>query len=88
MRRTRYISKKKKESESISVLFMCCRHENVVLYIAGPLGSVWTRYYCTYEKSSKMFTMSNTESRAANRQVSRGTNSSICQFIKVLQSSD
>uniref|UniRef100_A0A8C5D7A9 Rho GTPase-activating protein 42-like n=1 Tax=Gouania willdenowi TaxID=441366 RepID=A0A8C5D7A9_GOUWI len=22
-----------------------------------PLGSVWTRYYCTYEKSSKMFTM-------------------------------
>uniref|UniRef100_A0A3Q1EZ94 Rho GTPase activating protein 42a n=1 Tax=Acanthochromis polyacanthus TaxID=80966 RepID=A0A3Q1EZ94_9TELE len=28
-----------------------------------PLGSVWTRYYCTYEKSSKMFTMSNTESR-------------------------
>ncbi|TWW74717.1 rho GTPase-activating protein 42 [Takifugu flavidus] len=33
-----------------------------------PLGSVWTRYYCTYEKSSKMFTMSSTESRAANRQ--------------------
>ncbi|KAI3373159.1 hypothetical protein L3Q82_006490 [Scortum barcoo] len=33
-----------------------------------PLGSVWTRYYCTYEKSSKMFTMSNTESRPANRQ--------------------
>uniref|UniRef100_A0A671WJF3 Rho GTPase activating protein 42a n=1 Tax=Sparus aurata TaxID=8175 RepID=A0A671WJF3_SPAAU len=28
-----------------------------------PLGSVWTRYYCTYQKSSKMFTMSNTESR-------------------------
>uniref|UniRef100_A0A672ZR64 Rho GTPase-activating protein 42-like n=1 Tax=Sphaeramia orbicularis TaxID=375764 RepID=A0A672ZR64_9TELE len=28
-----------------------------------PLGSVWTRYYCTYEKSSKMFTMSNTEVR-------------------------
>uniref|UniRef100_A0A7N9AUG9 Rho GTPase activating protein 42a n=1 Tax=Mastacembelus armatus TaxID=205130 RepID=A0A7N9AUG9_9TELE len=28
-----------------------------------PLGSVWTRYYCTYEKSSKMFTMSSTESR-------------------------
>uniref|UniRef100_A0A8C6P7B5 Rho GTPase activating protein 42a n=1 Tax=Nothobranchius furzeri TaxID=105023 RepID=A0A8C6P7B5_NOTFU len=26
-----------------------------------PLGSVWTRYYCTYEKSSKMFTMGNTE---------------------------
>uniref|UniRef100_A0A672ZS02 Rho GTPase-activating protein 42 n=1 Tax=Sphaeramia orbicularis TaxID=375764 RepID=A0A672ZS02_9TELE len=33
-----------------------------------PLGSVWTRYYCTYEKSSKMFTMSNTEVRPANRQ--------------------
>uniref|UniRef100_A0A8C5AIX6 Rho GTPase activating protein 42a n=1 Tax=Gadus morhua TaxID=8049 RepID=A0A8C5AIX6_GADMO len=25
------------------------------------LGSVWTRYYCTYEKGSKLFTMSNTE---------------------------
>ncbi|XP_051903292.1 rho GTPase-activating protein 42 [Hippocampus zosterae] len=33
-----------------------------------PLGSVWTRYYCTYEKSSKMFTMSNTEARPAGRQ--------------------
>ncbi|XP_075887533.1 rho GTPase-activating protein 42 [Nelusetta ayraudi] len=33
-----------------------------------PLGSVWTRYYCTYQKSSKMFTMSSTESRPANRQ--------------------
>ncbi|KAM3869179.1 rho GTPase-activating protein 42 [Diretmus argenteus] len=33
-----------------------------------PLGSAWTRYYCTYEKGSKMFTMSNTEARAASRQ--------------------
>ncbi|XP_068600135.1 rho GTPase-activating protein 42-like isoform X2 [Brachionichthys hirsutus] len=33
-----------------------------------PLGSVWTRYYCTYQKSSKMFTMSSTESRAASKQ--------------------
>ncbi|XP_017273414.1 rho GTPase-activating protein 42 [Kryptolebias marmoratus] len=33
-----------------------------------PLGSVWTRYYCTYEKSSKMFTMSNMETRPASRQ--------------------
>uniref|UniRef100_A0A3Q3X914 Rho GTPase activating protein 42a n=1 Tax=Mola mola TaxID=94237 RepID=A0A3Q3X914_MOLML len=33
-----------------------------------PLGSVWTRYYCTYQKSSKMFTMSSTESRPANKQ--------------------
>ncbi|XP_040005806.1 rho GTPase-activating protein 42 isoform X2 [Xiphias gladius] len=33
-----------------------------------PLGSVWTRYYCTYAKSSKMFTMSNTEARPASRQ--------------------
>ncbi|XP_020508640.1 rho GTPase-activating protein 42 [Labrus bergylta] len=33
-----------------------------------PLGSVWTRYYCTYEKSSKMFSMSNTEARPASRQ--------------------
>lgn len=39
--------------------------------IVGPLGSVWTRYYCTYEKSTKMFTMSNTEARPASRQVSR-----------------
>ncbi|XP_037323737.2 rho GTPase-activating protein 42 [Pungitius pungitius] len=40
-----------------------------------PLGSVWTRYYCTYEKSTKMFTMSNTEARPASRQngVSNGT---------------
>ncbi|CAN9501335.1 unnamed protein product [Ophioblennius macclurei] len=40
-----------------------------------PLGSVWTRYYCTYEKSAKMFTMSNTEARPANRQngVANGT---------------
>uniref|UniRef100_A0A3B5MUM6 Rho GTPase activating protein 42a n=1 Tax=Xiphophorus couchianus TaxID=32473 RepID=A0A3B5MUM6_9TELE len=33
-----------------------------------PLGSVWTRHYCTYERSSKMFTMSNTETRPASRQ--------------------
>ncbi|XP_034745304.1 rho GTPase-activating protein 42 [Etheostoma cragini] len=33
-----------------------------------PLGSVWTRYYCTFEKGSKMFTMSNTEVRPASRQ--------------------
>ncbi|KAF3706523.1 Rho GTPase-activating protein 42 [Channa argus] len=33
-----------------------------------PLGSVWTRYYCTYEKGSKMFSMSNTEARPASRQ--------------------
>ncbi|XP_029956823.1 rho GTPase-activating protein 42-like [Salarias fasciatus] len=40
-----------------------------------PLGSVWTRYYCTYEKSSKMFTMSGTEARPASRQngVANGT---------------
>uniref|UniRef100_A0A665UGF7 Rho GTPase-activating protein 42-like n=1 Tax=Echeneis naucrates TaxID=173247 RepID=A0A665UGF7_ECHNA len=36
-----------------------------------PLGSVWTRYYCTYEKSSKMFAMSNTDARPASRQVFR-----------------
>uniref|UniRef100_A0AAQ6IKD8 Rho GTPase activating protein 42b n=1 Tax=Anabas testudineus TaxID=64144 RepID=A0AAQ6IKD8_ANATE len=33
-----------------------------------PLGSVWTRYYCTYQKSTKMFTMSSTEARPASRQ--------------------
>lgn len=41
-----------------------------VSYITGPLGSVWTRYYCTYQKSSKIFTMSNRESKPASRQVS------------------
>lgn len=65
---------------------VCCGHENVVLCIAGPLGSVWTRYYCTYEKSAKMFTMSSTESRAANRQVSRCTDSSIHQFSNIFES--
>uniref|UniRef100_A0A8C6U0P5 Rho GTPase activating protein 42a n=1 Tax=Neogobius melanostomus TaxID=47308 RepID=A0A8C6U0P5_9GOBI len=34
-----------------------------------PLGSAWTRYYCTYERSSKMFTMSSPDARPANRQV-------------------
>lgn len=33
-----------------------------------PLGSAWTRHYCTYEKSSKMFTLSNLESRTVSRQ--------------------
>ncbi|CAL1573488.1 unnamed protein product [Knipowitschia caucasica] len=33
-----------------------------------PLGSVWTRYYCTYEKSSKMFTMGSPDPRPSNRQ--------------------
>ncbi|XP_029029609.1 rho GTPase-activating protein 42 isoform X2 [Betta splendens] len=33
-----------------------------------PLGSVWTRYYCTYQKSTKIFTMSNTEARPGSRQ--------------------
>lgn len=33
-----------------------------------PLGSVWTRYYCTYERSSKMFAMSSPDARPANRQ--------------------
>lgn len=33
-----------------------------------PLGSVWTRYYCSYERSSKMFTMSSPDARPVNRQ--------------------
>ncbi|XP_061595762.1 rho GTPase-activating protein 42 [Cololabis saira] len=33
-----------------------------------PLGSVWTRYYCTYERSAKTFTMSSPETRPASRQ--------------------
>ncbi|XP_062341134.1 rho GTPase-activating protein 42 [Osmerus eperlanus] len=33
-----------------------------------PLGSAWTRHYCTYEKGSKMFTMSNLDNRTVSRQ--------------------
>ncbi|XP_077421484.1 rho GTPase-activating protein 42 isoform X2 [Vanacampus margaritifer] len=33
-----------------------------------PLGSTWARHYCMYEKSSKTFTMSNTDSKSANKQ--------------------
>ncbi|KAM4566803.1 rho GTPase-activating protein 42 isoform 1-T1 [Odontesthes bonariensis] len=33
-----------------------------------PLGCNWTRHYCTYEKGSKTFTMSNTENKSAGKQ--------------------
>ncbi|XP_061638709.1 rho GTPase-activating protein 42 isoform X3 [Phyllopteryx taeniolatus] len=33
-----------------------------------PLGCTWARHYCTYEKSSKTFTMSNTDNKSANKQ--------------------
>ncbi|XP_058490920.1 rho GTPase-activating protein 42 isoform X5 [Solea solea] len=33
-----------------------------------PLGCTWIRHYCTYEKSSKTFTMSNTEHKSAGKQ--------------------
>ncbi|XP_053176886.1 rho GTPase-activating protein 42 isoform X2 [Scomber japonicus] len=33
-----------------------------------PLGCTWTRHYCTYEKGSKTFTMSNTETKSAGKQ--------------------
>ncbi|KAF7662852.1 hypothetical protein LDENG_00225280 [Lucifuga dentata] len=33
-----------------------------------PLGCTWTRHYCTYEKGSKTFTMSNTENKSATKQ--------------------
>ncbi|KAK2846684.1 hypothetical protein Q5P01_009683 [Channa striata] len=33
-----------------------------------PLGCTWTRHYCTYEKGSKTFTMSNTENKSAGKQ--------------------
>ncbi|XP_077350447.1 rho GTPase-activating protein 42 isoform X2 [Festucalex cinctus] len=33
-----------------------------------PLGCTWTRHYCTYEKSSKTFAMSNTDNKSANKQ--------------------
>uniref|UniRef100_A0A673WVZ0 Rho GTPase activating protein 42 n=1 Tax=Salmo trutta TaxID=8032 RepID=A0A673WVZ0_SALTR len=34
-----------------------------------PLGCTWTRHYCTYEKSSKTFTMTNFETKSAGKQV-------------------
>ncbi|XP_061682614.1 rho GTPase-activating protein 42 isoform X2 [Syngnathoides biaculeatus] len=33
-----------------------------------PLGCTWARHYCTYEKSSKTFAMSNTDNKSANKQ--------------------
>uniref|UniRef100_A0A3B3U8P9 Rho GTPase-activating protein 42 n=1 Tax=Poecilia latipinna TaxID=48699 RepID=A0A3B3U8P9_9TELE len=33
-----------------------------------PLGCAWTRHYCTYDKGSKTFTMSNTENKSAGKQ--------------------
>ncbi|XP_068613010.1 rho GTPase-activating protein 42-like [Brachionichthys hirsutus] len=33
-----------------------------------PLGCTWTRHYCTYEKRSKTFSMSNTETKTATKQ--------------------
>ncbi|KAM6933703.1 rho GTPase-activating protein 42 isoform 1-T1 [Xenentodon cancila] len=33
-----------------------------------PLGCTWTRHYCTYDKSSKTFSMINTENKSAGKQ--------------------
>ncbi|XP_031427344.1 rho GTPase-activating protein 42 isoform X2 [Clupea harengus] len=33
-----------------------------------PLGCTWSRHYCTYEKESKMFTMSNFEIKSGGKQ--------------------
>ncbi|KAM4590500.1 rho GTPase-activating protein 42 isoform 2-T2 [Fundulus diaphanus] len=33
-----------------------------------PLGCTWTRHYCTYDKGSMTFTMSNTENKSAGKQ--------------------
>ncbi|CAN9510941.1 unnamed protein product [Ophioblennius macclurei] len=33
-----------------------------------PLGCTWIRHYCTYEKGSKTFTMSNTENKSNGKQ--------------------
>ncbi|XP_061136334.1 rho GTPase-activating protein 42-like isoform X3 [Syngnathus typhle] len=33
-----------------------------------PLGSAWTRHYCTYEKGGKSFNMSNSDTKLANKQ--------------------
>uniref|UniRef100_A0AAR2JIP5 Rho GTPase activating protein 42b n=1 Tax=Pygocentrus nattereri TaxID=42514 RepID=A0AAR2JIP5_PYGNA len=34
-----------------------------------PLGCTWTRHYCTYEKGSKTFVMTNTEAKATAKQM-------------------
>ncbi|XP_051734101.1 rho GTPase-activating protein 42 isoform X1 [Ctenopharyngodon idella] len=33
-----------------------------------PLGCTWSRHYCTYEKGTKMFTMSNSEFKSGGKQ--------------------
>ncbi|GAA6067649.1 rho GTPase-activating protein 42 isoform X1, partial [Tachysurus ichikawai] len=33
-----------------------------------PLGCSWTRHYCTYDKASKTFSMTNTETKTTNKQ--------------------
>ncbi|XP_048839413.1 rho GTPase-activating protein 42 isoform X1 [Brienomyrus brachyistius] len=33
-----------------------------------PLGCTWTRHYCTYDKSAKTFTMTNTENKSSAKQ--------------------
>ncbi|XP_036379556.1 rho GTPase-activating protein 42-like isoform X2 [Megalops cyprinoides] len=33
-----------------------------------PLGCTWIRHYCTYEKGSKTFTMSNSENKSGSKQ--------------------
>uniref|UniRef100_A0A6Q2XI77 Rho GTPase activating protein 42b n=1 Tax=Esox lucius TaxID=8010 RepID=A0A6Q2XI77_ESOLU len=34
-----------------------------------PLGCTWTRHYCTYEKGSKTFSMTNFETKSSGKQV-------------------
>lgn len=36
----------------------------------GPLGFTWIKHYCTYDKGSKMFTMSVSEVKASGKMVS------------------
>ncbi|XP_027013391.2 rho GTPase-activating protein 42 isoform X2 [Tachysurus fulvidraco] len=33
-----------------------------------PLGCSWTRHYCTYDKATKTFSMTNTETKTTNKQ--------------------
>ncbi|MEQ2214814.1 Rho GTPase-activating protein 42, partial [Xenoophorus captivus] len=48
-----------------------------------PLGCTWTRHYCTYDKGSKTFTMSNTENKSAGKQVVQL--SSVCLLMKLIK---
>ncbi len=53
---------------SCSLEQFICTNDNL-FSVEGPLGCTWSRHYCTYEKGTKMFTMSNSEFKSGGKQV-------------------